>query len=415
MTLMELMVAVSILIVVILAVGMIFSSASKAVGTSQQMLDMLSNVRAVQWQLERDLAGLDKNAFLVIRSGTFTHNGVTRRCDLLTFFSHGSFPHRTGTNSSSTPFTDSGNSPYARITWGQLALESTGTPWNDLAVNQVNPLDLNQAPTGIKVNNGVVDASGMILGRNAMLLFPANHGTLVDINNGGTWLAAFQNDFNNGYLAIDYSRATGSPISGESNAHITRSRVDAAATTASQIASLMATITANRAAYLRYEADHFCFRHSAVRSPYDAPNVINGYFRMHPIALQSVSSFIVEWTDGSVYVANDIDIITGETIPATPTTTPPTPPDPRLGTTRWFGLGYSKAFGNTQSHVVDPFPRVADPGDTPRRDNYCAIFSYDVPQASWPTALRFRYHVEDPSGRLQGGRDFVQIVKLPTR
>ncbi len=47
-TLMELMVSVTILVFIILSVGLIFSGASKSVGDSQAIMEMLSNVRAVQ-------------------------------------------------------------------------------------------------------------------------------------------------------------------------------------------------------------------------------------------------------------------------------------------------------------------------------------------------------------------------------
>ena len=55
-TLMEMVVSVSILVVIILSVGAIFQSAGRTIGISQASMDMLSNVRAVQQQLESDLA-----------------------------------------------------------------------------------------------------------------------------------------------------------------------------------------------------------------------------------------------------------------------------------------------------------------------------------------------------------------------
>src|ERR1051325_9496432 len=67
-TLMELMVSISILIIIILGVGVMFQGASKTVGNSQGLMDTMSSVRAVQGLMERDISGIDKNGFLVIRS-----------------------------------------------------------------------------------------------------------------------------------------------------------------------------------------------------------------------------------------------------------------------------------------------------------------------------------------------------------
>src|SRR4051812_22536526 len=66
-SLMELMVAVSILVVIILAVNVTFTGASRSVSTSQATMDMMANVRGIQQMLERDLRSLDRNGFLVIR------------------------------------------------------------------------------------------------------------------------------------------------------------------------------------------------------------------------------------------------------------------------------------------------------------------------------------------------------------
>ncbi len=62
-----------------------------------------------------------------------------------------------------------------------------------------------------------------------------------------------------------------------------------------------------RLAFLRQtdataEADFFCYRFKALASVYDSEDLggnffVNGYFRLHPIALQGTSSFKIEWTD----------------------------------------------------------------------------------------------------------------------
>jgi len=454
---MEMIVAVSILIVIILAVGLIFSSASKAVGVSQKTLDMLSNVRAMQWQLERDLAGLDKNSFMVIRSGVFNddgpNNGTDRRCDLLTFFSHGTFAHRTGANSASS-FTDGApTSSHAIITWGQLALASSGSTWTntgeyarnahrDRPTRQDWSVLRNQVPTGLKWNpDGSLNAADMILGRSAMLLLPRNAVNGSMIIQGTTSMAAFQNVYSSSdstrleKLAIDWDSQANAVQPENVSSYITQSRVDVAAIIASQIANFFANDSAfkpARSVAPRFEADRFCFRRAALRSPHDDLNPTTGYFRMHPIVLQGVSEFAVDWTDGKeVYALNDVDVITGEVIN---NISDPTHLDYNgtfilIGTTKWYGMNNPKV--GPAGHLKKP-PNTPDAANSldlhdgtysgsgrvtsdgfQTGDTYCAIFSYDTPKTKWPVALRFRYHLEDPSGRLEGGRGFVQIVKLP--
>ena len=46
-------------------------------------------------------------------------------------------------------------------------------------------------------------------------------------------------------------------------------------------------------------------------------------------------------------------------------------------------------------------------------DNYVAIFSFDTARGDWPSALRVSFRLNDPNGRLPGGRLFTQVMKLP--
>jgi hypothetical protein len=239
-------------------------------------------------------------------------------------------------------------------------------------------------------------------------------------------IGAFQNNTTTNVSAIDYNAAA-ITVNGEDKggppvpSHITQSRIDAAATTPPQIMALLqAGIPYSgptpRPSNQGYEANHFCYRHAALRSIFDteilrsgAPSIPNGFFRMHPIALQGVTSFIVEWTDGGTYLMGDYDPISGQTIPAG---------SPLIGTTRWFGLGHPKSgtLPAAGQGVIDPSGTgfTIDEGATATAasDEYIAVFSFDN-RTLWPTALRFRYHVADPNGRLQNGRDFVEVVKLP--
>jgi type II secretory pathway pseudopilin PulG len=452
-TIMELIVAVAIVVLLITSVGIVFRSTSRSVGVSQSLMDLLSNSAAIQAQMEADVASINKNGFLVIRSNTFTDNTdpnlpITRRCDQIAFLATGNFQHRGGTtagNGVPGPLIDPVTAPNALVWWGQLALsQGSGAaaaptvPTQFLNADQTsaNKVPLNQVPTG-------ANESDYTLGRSAILMIPNNNS-----NNSPTTLAmagvtvpAYQNSPTQGTptrAAIDYLapavRGAASTLE-NTTADITQSRVDLAATFPEQVmAFITQAVTINRASSdARYEADHFCYRRAALRSPYDTEldsngnanlagtrNIGNGYFRMHTIALQGVPTFAVEWTDGSVYAANDIDPVT---------TTDPTNPkklaatSPLIGTTRWYGMNNAQC-GNNALGIVDPSgtaltysnpttPLVTYPTAGTSLDPYTAVFSFDN-KSKWPVALRFRYHIVDPTNRLPNGREVIQVIKLPS-
>jgi type II secretory pathway pseudopilin PulG len=451
-TIMELIVAVAIVVLLITSVGIVFRSTSRSVGVSQSLMDLLSNSAAIQAQMEADVSSINKNGFLVIRSNTFTDNTdpalpVTRRCDQIAFLATGNFQHRGGTmqtaNQAPGPLMDPLAAPNALIWWGQLALcQGSGAvaapidPTRFLNADQTYAVPLNQVPTGL-------NDSDFTLGRSAILLIPANSidNTTPKMQMGGSTVGAYQNFPPQAptSAAIDYlvPEVPGADPSLESTAaHITQSRVDLAATFPEQIMAYVAqAVTASRGPNnARYEADHFCYRRAALRSPYDteldasgAVNIVNprnlgnGYFRMHTIALQGVPTFAVEWTDGSVYAADDIDPVT-TTDPAHPNKIAAT--SPLIGTTRWFGMNNAQCKNNALG-VVDPDPGNAliysnpitplttyPPAGT-SIDPYTAVFSFDN-KSKWPIALRFRYHITDPTNRLPNGREVIQVIKLPS-
>jgi hypothetical protein len=176
---------------------------------------------------------------------------------------------------------------------------------------------------------------------------------------------------------------------GDGNANITSSRVCTAAVTPSMLMQrIMADIATagGRGSAPRYEADKLCYRYKVLPNVYATeilngamPSLTNGYFRMHPILLQGVPTFDVMWTDGSTDVNNN---------------------------TLWYGLRQDGTLVPSGTAGINQ-PALAN------GDNYTVIFSYDTPRNLWPKALRFHYRVTDPNNRLNGGRDFVQVVKVP--
>ncbi len=383
-TLIEMMTAIGLLLLIIAGVGIIFKAATGSVSLSQANMEMMSNIRAVQGQIERDIGGLERNGFIVIRSREEPVTGG-RRFDQLAFLANGSFPNRTGNNLSASPFTDRTTANSALIWYGHLMFEGTSSP-----PDQSTAVAINAIPTAASDN-------GYTLGRHATLLLAEDGGgTANRITAGGITV-----------IAHDDIRLSSSPITSliteTSSAHISSARFSAATITSGQLMQSIVNAVGTRAVgTARYEADNYCYRFKTLPNPYANANeagitaaskLTNAYFRMHPILLPGVPDFAVEWSDGTLWAATDTDPVTSATVVAE-----------RVNTPRWFGRSDPK-YGTTPG--TDPTEPALANGD-----DYTAQFSYDN-RSKWPKALRIRYRVTDPNNRLSGGRDFTQIIKIP--
>jgi hypothetical protein len=391
-TLMELMVSIGILVVIILAVGVTFSGVSRSVGMSQAVMEEMAGVRETQKLIERDLQGIDRNGFFVIRSRLNNPllADITWRFDQISFLEGGQFSNRSGANNAA-PFTDSSVASAAQVWIGQGILESANPPDGSYLPANQGALPGGVAGWQSRLPTGVVGIPMMAAGSwenrctlmvHRTLLFPGPASGNVIQPAGNPVMA---------YPGIELGVA---PISGNEGmaAHITSSRYSTAAITVPQV---MQQIMAYRmAGEATPEYDRFSYRFRALDSVYDtevnANPFVNGYFRTTPIVMRGVSSFRVEWTDGSIF--------------------PPTDPNGRAGQMKWYGPTLPSG-GNavgapygTDNGALDPnVEAMPNYGD-----NYVAVFSY-FNRAKWPKALRISMHVAND--RI-GGRDFVQVVNL---
>lgn len=265
-TLLEMLVAVGILVVVILCVGILFAGTSRAVGTSQALMEMLSNARAIQEQLGRDVGAIDKNGFLVIRSAVDAE-GV--RHDEMAFTAIGRFRDRLNGGVAANA---------AHVWWGELVMKGDTS-----AGSESMPVGMNEMPTA--------DTAGFFtLGRHATLLMAKGSanppGTFADI-------------------AYDTPAVA---VAGEPAAHITQSRFNVAGITTPEVMAFVRMQIGEGASgggrgvpgHGTFEADHYCYRFNALRDVYaSGVSVGNGAARMGPIALQGVSDFRIEWADDS--------------------------------------------------------------------------------------------------------------------
>jgi type II secretory pathway pseudopilin PulG len=134
-TLTELLVAVAVLIVIILATARIFGTVSKVTGAGEANADILQTAAAIEKQVRADLERISRDGFLVIQSvevpNNVNGNGVpllnsalpptaTVRCDQLVFFTAAPQVSTafTSTDSSGNPYINAKQSTISRVYWG---------------------------------------------------------------------------------------------------------------------------------------------------------------------------------------------------------------------------------------------------------------------------------------------------------
>ncbi len=408
-TLVEMMVAVALLVVILLAVGQIFRSTSTAVEVGQSTMEMMSGVRTVEAQLSHDLHHLDTNGYLIIRSQALTldpapnSQGLTTavpiNCDQLAFMARGTFRNMTGSygqggSGTQGTFTDHLQSNAAAIWYGQL-VSFVPTPSGSGGAYQNTAVSLGAVPPFVNPNgasilgpnNAIVAApQSFILGRHQFLL-SAQNSTNPPLVMDGIADQAYPN--------IGYTTPSVQPsVNHNVQANLTSSRVDAAAITPEQVSQeLMAAVNfyppASILAAENYVSNIYCYRFATVTSPYATPlGLVNAYYRMTPQLLPGVFSFQVQWTPRV------------EPVIATAAGTFPE--------IAWFGLANPAYAPNPAIPGYPPDPPV----DQNAGGTYEAVF-YPGNKAQWPAALKITYSVIDPTGVLTGGRTFTQIVDLP--
>ena len=141
-TLTELLVAVGVLVVVIVAAAKIFSASSKVAGVTAASADLLQTAAAIEAQVRADIANLPPNAFMVIQQVEVNPAGTSQtidpalgraeiRADQLAFFTRGyrTTTQYTGSQESSVSFdtatTWTAESAIARVYYGHGVLAST--------------------------------------------------------------------------------------------------------------------------------------------------------------------------------------------------------------------------------------------------------------------------------------------------
>jgi Tfp pilus assembly protein PilE len=147
-TLTELLVAVAVLIVVILATARIFGTVSKVTGVGEANADILQTAAAIERQVRTDLERISRDGFLAIQSVEVPNNvngsslpllnsalspNATVRCDQLVFFTTApqSTTAFTSTNSTGDPYLNAKQATVSRVYWGHAVQLRNAAPQAD--------------------------------------------------------------------------------------------------------------------------------------------------------------------------------------------------------------------------------------------------------------------------------------------
>ena len=478
-TMTELMIAVAVLLVVIVATGKIFGTASRVTAVGAGSADVMQEAAAIERQLRQDFARLSEAGFFAIQQQAVPNNihilagnggalinpslpaNTIVRADQLVFFMNGTNgvqTHRIGEgafhkaqsmesrvyygHAFQLEFANEFNTPQQVAT--DPAPDAEILPWTVGAVDTVETRFVSVSEGNVFGQNGGGQIDGTqpearqwLLARQPVMLADDDTGA-DDADSKTAYLVTglVGNEFRGG---VTTARSIFRNYAGIETPQIRDGRLDAAATTMSEIRDAL-TITAGD--------DWFTIRGliggevmyypRAERFP-PGPHRVDQALTNHVIAA-GCSSFIVEWTyaDG-----------VGDT-PA------------RFGTFRegarilkddqivveqpWFGLpneernvGSFKAWQELDRVFNDSLDSI-DPDNVENefilggRQVYQAFFGFNstepldpltgstwdtddtgVAYTPWPTAIRITMTLHDAATNLEQGRQFQFVINLPKR
>ena len=164
-TLVELMVAVGLLLVVIVAVSRIFSTASKVASLGEAVNDILQETGAIERQIRTDISRIDYDGVLVIQCVAIRNDAnllssssaplidpsrpanATIRCDQLVFFSKGTQTSaRFAGNQDLGPFNGLARSNVSRILYGHGVQLPDLIPQGATSSSRPDPIAFSDAP-----------------------------------------------------------------------------------------------------------------------------------------------------------------------------------------------------------------------------------------------------------------------------
>jgi len=177
-SLVELLVAVAILVIVILSIAQIFRTVGRSVRTSNAVIEVDANARAVMRQIANDVSRIDRQGFLAIRSNQVMSTVRSQ----VSFIAHGTHGNRTGPLDQTSASTAELQSYAAHIYYGFLInpedIRSNG-PVRETQLVQSSPGRLTDRSLG-QVDNSRQEQNIAYLGRHAFLLVPGNSAANIN-------------------------------------------------------------------------------------------------------------------------------------------------------------------------------------------------------------------------------------------
>ena len=466
-TLVELMIAVAVLVVIIVATSKIFSTAGKVTSLGQATADVLQETTAIERQIRSDFERLAPNGVFAIRCVSIRNDinvplgpllnpalpeNAMIRADQLLFFTNGVQSIQTYRQGSGS--NHKGQGTAARVYYGhafqlpEASAVNTGppeyvlahdpdvedppmTPWHWGQYDMVTTVfrqNLNGPPFDYDVDDtpGMIDATQPVAPQWLM----ARHAVLL-VDDGGDEVV-FLNDNRSAVTIAD--------------AVVRNGRVDAAAT---QLNDIRREITLDSFGGFRPWNDPFAAapdQRSVISNEVlfypRAERVAPGMHRVDQALTNNVlagacSSFIVEWTysNGVGFAVNPLD-----------------PLNPfegvRIAEGReqpWFGLDADLDGDGILERGVSPYDSETwwtgaetiffenieqyDPPGTVPVEVYEAFFGYNRDQSldstgnpnvnlgytPWPSSIRITMVLHDPATKLEVGREVQFVINLPNR
>ena len=388
-TLVELMVAVGLLLVVIIAVSRIFSTASKVAGLGEAVNDILQETGAIERQIRTDISRIDYDGVLVIQCVAIKNNAnllssssaplidptrpanATIRCDQLVFFSKGTQTSaRFAGNQDLGPFNGLARSNLSRILYGhgvqlpdlipQGATSSRPAPiaFSD---RPLLPWSFDTVASGSLeykywwgggggVTNGTQpEARDWTLARQAILL--ADDGG--DLKRFHKATDSTQTTYGNNSAVSLFEQANLETVISDGNllpnSNIINSRVDVAATNLNDIRKILAPVGSTT------------WRQRIVNGffgPFAGYGQLAGYVRSEKVApsmnrqdvmlttptlATNCSGFMVDWTWGEFQIPG---VVPYDSLPNPPPAIPPT---------KWYG------FPDRETLLPLPLPNTFNP------------------------------------------------------
>ena len=395
-TLIELMVAVGLLLVVIVAVSRIFSTASKVASLGEAVNDILQESGAIELQIRSDFSRLDYDGVLVIQCVAIRNDAnllsqssallidptrpadATIRCDQLVFFSKGTQTSaRFAGNQDLGPFNGLARSNVSRILYGHGVQLPDLIPQGVTSSLRPDPIAFEDRPLlpwsfdivaggnldyeywwggGGGVTNGTQpEAHDWTLARQAILL--ADDGG--DLRRFHKATDSTPATYGNNLAVSLFEQANLETVIMDANllpnSNIINSRVDVAATNLNDIRKILAPVGSTT---WRQRIVNGFFGSSAFYGPYAQ---LAGYVRSEKVApsmnrqdvmlttptlATNCSSFMVDWTWGSYQVPG---VVPYDSLPNPPPAIPPT---------KWYGFPDTEIF---LPEPPPPPPQIPDP------------------------------------------------------